>query len=137
MADIEMIYLGNLSVRCIHSETEAEIITDAPKDNHGRGEMFSPTDLVAASLGSCVLTLVGIMAQKLKVDVSGMKARVTKEMVSKPVRRIGKISVNVECPYSFPDEVKNKLEEAGRGCPVHHSLHPDIIQEFQFTWGKA
>jgi uncharacterized OsmC-like protein len=137
MSDIEMVYTGNLSVRCIHTETEAEIITDAPKDNHGRGEMFSPTDLVAVSLGSCVLTLVGIMAQKLKVEVGGMKARVHKEMATKPVRRIGKIVVHVECPQSFSDEVRVKLEEAGRGCPVHHSLHPDILQEFHFIWGKA
>lgn len=135
MGKIDIFYTGNLSTRCIHTENEAEIVTDAPKDNHGRGEMFSPTDLLAAALGSCVLTLVGIMANKLKVDISGTKAEVEKEMSKQPPRRIARITVNVSCPKDFPQEIKAQLEKAGAQCPVHHSLHPEMIQEIQFHWG--
>ena len=137
MAKIDIYYTGNLSTRSVHSENGAEIVTDAPKDNQGRGEMFSPTDLVGAALGSCVLTLIGIAAQKLKVDISGIRAEVEKEMVAKPARRIGKITVSVSCPRDFSADIKSQLEKAGSLCPVHHSLHPEIIQEFHFSWGKA
>jgi putative redox protein len=135
MAKIEIFYTGNLSTRCIHTENGAEIVTDAPKDNQGRGEMFSPTDLVAAALGSCVLTLMGIMANKLKVDISGAKADVEKEMSKDSPRRIVKISVKVSCPKDFSSEIKAQLEKAGGHCPVHHSLHPDISQQIHFSWG--
>lgn len=135
MAGIDIYYEGNLSTRCIHTENDAEIITDAPKDNHGRGAMFSPTDLIGVALGSCVITLMGIAANKLKVDISGTKAHVEKEMQAKPVRRVGKITVKVSCPHDFPKEIKTQIETAGAQCPVHHSLHPEILQEILFSWG--
>lgn len=135
MSGIKIEYLGELSTRCVLSDTGAEIVTDAPKDNFGKGQMFSPTDLVAAALGSCVLTLIGIVAKKLSVDVSGMSVTVEKEMAAKPVRRIGKIVVHVRIPGPFTEDIKQKLEKAGRECPVHHSLHPDTMQEIHFNWG--
>ena len=137
MSDIRIQYLDELSTRCVLEDSGAEIITDAPKDNFGRGQMFSPTDLVAASLGSCVLTLIAIVAKKLSVDVSHMSAIVEKEMAAKPYRRIGKITVKVHCPRSFSEDIQQKLEKAGRECPVHHSLHPEIIQQIEFSWGSA
>lgn len=136
MSEVKIEYLGELSTRCVLQDTAAEIITDAPKDNFGRGEMFSPTDLVATALGSCILTLIGIVAKKLSVDVSDMSAVVQKEMAAKPQRRIGKIVVTVVCPRDFSEDVKQKLEKAGRECPVHHSLHPEIEQEIHFIWGS-
>ena len=137
MVQIEVKYEGNLSTRCIHLENRAEIVTDAPKDNHGRGEMFSPTDLLAVSLGSCLLTIMGIVAEKLKVDLSGSKALVTKEMSKDLPRRIVKIQVLFECPRQFSSEITQKLEVASKGCPVHHSLHPELKQEIIFTWGVS
>lgn len=135
MTGIDISYQGQLSTLCVHTDNRAQILTDAPKDNQGKGEMFSPTDLLAAALGSCVITLMGIAAKPLNIDLTGLKAHVEKEMVTKPYRRIGKISVHVFCPVKFSEEIQQKLEKAGSLCPVHHSLHPEIIQEFHFQWG--
>lgn len=135
MAAIDIFYEGDLSTRCVHRETGVEIQTDAPKDNQGRGRMFSPTDLMAVALGSCILTVMGILAKRLNIDISGSKATVSKEMQSAPSRRIGKITVELFCPHHFDPETTKRLERAGEGCPVHHSLHPDIQQEIIFHWG--
>ena len=137
MALLEVFYEGNLSTRCIDKGSGAEIMTDAPIDSQGRGLMFSPTDLLAASLGSCVLTLMGIAAQKLQVDLTGTRAFVEKQMVLRPVRRIGKLIVSVRCPQIYHQEIQTQIESAGKLCPVHHSLHPEIIQEFDFRWGVS
>ena len=136
MAQIDMIYKGDLSTLCVHSESGAEILTDAPTDNRGLGRAFSPTDLFAASLGSCMLTLMGIAAKNLNIDIKGMQAKVTKEMVVSPVRRIGKVRIDFECPHRFSDEVVAKLIYAAENCPVYNSLHPDIVLEFTYTWGN-
>jgi putative redox protein len=135
MVEIDIRYEGNLSTRCIHQGNQAEIVTDAPKDNHGKGEMFSPTDLLAASLGSCLLTIMGIAAEKMKVDISGARVKVTKEMSKDLPRRIVKISVLFYCPKQFSSDITQKLESSSKGCPVHFSLHPDLEQEIIFTWG--
>lgn len=137
MGKIQIAYEGHLRTKALHVESGAVIKTDAPKDNMGKGEMFSPTDLLAVSLGTCVLTLMGIVADKLKVDLTGMRATVEKEMVSTPARRIGKVVVHVYCPTIFEPQITIKLEQAGAGCPVHHSLHPDLKQEFTFHWGEV
>ncbi len=137
MAQIDIYYEGNLSTRAVFPDTGEEIFTDAPKDNQGEGKRFSPTDLVGVALGSCVLTLMGIMAKKLGVDISGTKASVSKEMAAAPVRRIASIAVVVTSPHRFSDEITEKLEKAGHFCPVHHSLHPDIAQSFTFKWGVS
>jgi putative redox protein len=135
MAKIQILYEGSLRTRCIHEESGSEIETDAPKDNFGKGEKFSPTDLVAVALGSCVLTLIGIAANKLKVDLTGLRLTAMKQMAVQPSRRIGKIVIDVYCPGQFPPEIQQKFEVAAKTCPVHHSLHPEIVQELTFHWG--
>lgn len=137
MAEIEIWYEGDLSTRCVHKENGSEITTDAPKDNQGLGRVFSPTDLLAASLGSCVLTLMGIIARKCNIDIKGTKLIVAKQMQASPLRRIGRLSVHVYCPYSFPSEITDRLIQAAQTCPVKHSLHPDIQQELIFHWGTS
>jgi len=136
MARIDITYEGNLRTRSVHSENKEEIVTDAPKDNQGKGEMFSPTDLLATALGTCVLTLMGIAANRLKVDLAGLRLTVEKEMAGLPSRRIGRLVMHVYCPKTFDTDITQKLETAGSHCPVHQSLHPDTRQEFFFHWGE-
>jgi putative redox protein len=136
MTQIEIFYEGELSTRCVHSENKAEITTDAPKENRGLGRVFSPTDLFAASLGSCILTLMGIRARKLNLDLKGMTAKVDKEMAVAPVRRVGKLTVEIFCPLRPSAEAIAELIEAAETCPVHKSLHPDIVVEVTYQWGK-
>lgn len=137
MTQVDIEYLGGLRTRCLHKESGDEIETDAPKDNHGKGEKFSPTDLVSAALGSCVLTVMGILAERLKLDLTGTTAEVVKEMESAPSRRIGKLKVLIRCPRTFDKQEIDRLERVAMSCPVHHSLHPDIHQEFIFQWGET
>jgi putative redox protein len=137
MTQIEVFYEGNLRTRCVHSDNKEEIVTDAPKDNMGKGEMFSPTDLLAAALGSCVATLMGIAGNRLKVNLEGLRMTLEKEMAALPSRRIGRLIVHVYCPQTFDAEISQKLETAGSHCPVHQSLHPEMQQEFFFHWGQA
>ncbi len=137
MSNIDIFYEGKLSTRCVYTETGSEIFTDAPKDNHGEGKQFSPTDLVGASLGSCMLTLMGIVANKIEVDLKGTRATVKKTMATAPMRRIGKIEVHIFCPAIIDATKIQQLEKAAKGCPVHHSLHPDIEQELVFHWGES
>lgn len=135
MTEIDIWYEGGLSTRCVHADNQAEILTDAPKDNQGQGRVFSPTDLFVASLGSCMLTLMGIMAKRLNVEIKGMHAKVTKEMVVAPVRRIGKIRIVFTCLQTLSEEVIAKLVHAAETCPVHKSLHPDIVLDITYHWG--
>ncbi len=137
MSKIEIFYEGGFSTRSVHLESGAEIFTDAPKDNQGKGEKFSPTDLLALSLGSCLLTILGIRAEKLGVDISGSKVFVNKEMSLDLPRRIVKIQAHFVCPRVFTTEVQEKLEKAAMQCPVHYSLHPELQQEFSFEWGVS
>lgn len=136
MAEYEIFYEGNLSTRCVHLENQDVIFTDAPKDNQGEGKKFSPTDLLAAAWGSCIMTIMGIHARRLKVDLKGSKARVVKIMHTTPPRRVAKLEFYFECPHEVPMEIARQLEQGGAQCPVHLSLHPDIIEELHFTWGK-
>ncbi len=108
--------------------------TDAPKDNMGRGESFSPTDLVATALGSCMLTVMGIAARNLKIDLTGTTVTVHKEMVAVPLRRIGKLTVHLHFPMPIADEHKEKLQNTALTCPVHKSLHPDVAMPIEFSW---
>ncbi|NDD58017.1 MAG: OsmC family peroxiredoxin [Chlamydiae bacterium] len=137
MVQLDIEYLGELSTRIVHGANSSELVTCAPKDHRGIAESFSPTDLLAAALGSCILILMAVAARKSGADVTGLRASIEKEMISTPVRRVGKMVVHVSCPRSFSFEVQQALEAAGKGCPVHHSLHPDTIQEFHFQWGHA
>ena len=134
MSEVVIWYEGNLSTRSIE-EHGTEIITDAPKDNQGLGRTFSPTDLVGVALGSCSLTLMGIAAKKLNVDIGNTRAVVTKNMSARPPRRIAVLHVEVFCPFQFSEQVTAALIEAVETCPVHKSLHPDMAQEFVFHWG--
>jgi putative redox protein len=119
----------------VHGPSGTELTTDAPKDNQGRGETFSPTDLVAAALGSCILSVMGIMARSLNIDISGSTATVDKEMANAPVRRIQMLIVKIYVPHLLSDEDKLRLEDAAHRCPVHKSMHPDIEMPIEFGWG--
>jgi putative redox protein len=135
MTEITIEYKGDLRTECVHSENQQMIFTDAPKDNQGMGRYFSPTDLLAAALGSCILTIMGIMAKKLSIDLTGTQAIVKKTMQNAPKRRISKLSIEIRCPKKFDEPTTQKLTQAAENCPVHHSLHPDVEQEITFTWG--
>jgi putative redox protein len=137
MVRISLIYEGNLRTSAVHEESGSVIQTDAPKDNHGQGKLFSPTDLLATALGTCVITVMGILANKLNVKLPGLRATVQKEMAKIPSRKVGRIVIDIYCPLTFDRETISKLEQAGAGCPVHHSLHPDVQQEINFHWGEA
>jgi putative redox protein len=126
MVAINVEYQGDLHCKVVHRPSGTELTTDAPKDNQGRGESFSPTDLVAAALGSCILSVMGIMARSLKIYISGSTAIVDKEMANAPMRRIQKLIVKIYVPYLLSDEHKQRLEDATHRCPVHKSMHPDI-----------
>ena len=136
MTQIDITYEGDLSTRSVHSDNGAELLTDAPKDNQGLGRVFSPTDLLATALGTCMLTMMGAAAKRLGVDTKGMRATVTKEMATLPARRIGKIQIAFTCPHKFSEEVIAKLLQAAGNCAVHKSLHPDIALEFTYHWGS-
>ncbi len=136
MVTISIEYQGELHTEAVHGPSGTKLSTDAPKDNQGRGESFSPTDLVATALGSCMLTIMGIMARTLNIDIKGTTARVEKEMANAPVRMIHKLTVKIHVPHEISDENKQKFIKAAHACPVHKSLHPDVQMPIEFTWGK-
>jgi putative redox protein len=135
MVEIQFEYEGELHCKAVHEQSGTELYTDAPKDNQGRGESFSPTDLVATALGSCILTTMGILARTLGIDIVGAKATVGKEMTSSPPRRIERLDVKIHVPQAVSEENRQKLERAAHTCPVHRSLHPDVQAPIAFTWG--
>ncbi len=128
-------YLGELRTEGVHLQSGKVIQTDAPKDNHGKGEAFSPTDLVATALASCMLSVMGIVALKEGVTpIDGAKAEVTKVMYPEP-RRIGEIHVKITFPKKEYSEKERKMyEHAAHTCPVAKSLHPDLKQMIEFIW---
>ena len=126
-------YLGDLRTSAIHIASEKNIITDAPIDNQGKGEAFSPTDTVATALASCLLTIMGIKARDLNIDITKTSAEVTKVMASNP-RRISEIEITVNFTKSYDQRIKKILEKAALTCPVSNSLHPDLKQNILFNW---
>ncbi len=131
---IETIYTGELRTQATHLASQNTIITDAPIDNNGKGEAFSPTDLLAASLGSCMLTIMGIAANTHGFSINGTKISINKIMVANP-RRIGEIVVDFTFPLnSYNEKEKMLIEKAAATCPVALSLHPDLIQTINFNW---
>jgi len=134
MVNISMVYEGQLHCSLTHGPSGSVIQTDAPKDNMGRGEAFSPTDLVAAALGSCMLTVMGIAAARHHIDIKGTTVDVNKEMIAAPVRRIGSISVTLHMAPGIPQDKRSMLEAAAHSCPVHKSLHPDVSTPIQFIY---
>jgi putative redox protein len=130
----EIIYEGGLRTRCSHIQSGTEILTDAPTDNHGRGEAFSPTDLVATALSSCILTTMGIKAMQMKISIDGARADVTKVMASDP-RRISEIKITLHMPANnYSDKDKKIMENAATTCPVAISLHPELVKSLNFHW---
>jgi len=128
-------YTGELRTTCLHLRSNSEFITDAPLDNNGLGAAFSPTDTVATGLASCMLTIMGIKARDLEVDLAGSTAEVTKHMAANP-RRISKIEVKMELPSNISEKNRKILENTANTCPVHYSLHPDIEKAIEFDWIK-
>lgn len=134
MVKMNISYEGDLRCRLVHEPSGNEILTDAPVDNMGKGAAFSPTDLTAASLGACMLTIMGIAAQRHNIDLKGVKVEVEKEMVASPVRRIGTISVTFRMPRGIDPAMRSTLQRAAETCPVHKSLHPDINLPIKFEY---
>ena len=126
-------YLGNLRAESVHLKSNTSFLTDAPVDNNGKGESFSPTDTVATGLASCMITVMGIKANEMGVDMTGTIAHVTKTMASEP-RRISKIEIVIELPFEADVKTRTILERTGTTCPVHFSLHPDIEKVISFNW---
>jgi uncharacterized OsmC-like protein len=128
-------YETNLRTTCLHLQSGSAIETDAPTDNKGKGERFSPTDLIATGLGACMITTMGIKAVTMNIVLDGAKVEVTKVMVSDP-RRIGKIIALVTMPagLNVDEKVKEILERVARTCPVERSLHPDVVLDIAFNW---
>ena len=133
MATSKITYKGDLRTVCIHLQSGTEILTDAPTDNHGKGEAFSPTDLVATALGSCMVSIMAIKSKDLEVDLLDSTVSITKIMQSEP-RKIAKIDVILNMNISTSDKNKAILERAAMTCPVLLSLHPDIEKDVFFNW---
>lgn len=133
MVTISATYEGDLCCTAVHGPSEAILQTDAPKDNEGLGRYFSPTDLVATALATCILTTMGIVARRRDIHLRGCRARVEKHMNATP-RRIGRLPVELTIEGSYSDEEKKVLENAAHTCPVHKSLHPDIDATISMVW---
>ena len=136
MVSIDVVYEGELHTQATHGPSGATLTTDAPVDNHGRGASFSPTDLVATALGACMVTIMGIAAERHGWDLSGTRVRVTKGMATEPVRRIGELAVEIHVPVELDERARTTLERAALTCPVHKSLHPDIDLPVTFRFGS-
>lgn len=134
MATAKINYMSGLRTSCTHQQSGTTIITDAPTDNMGKGEAFSPTDLLATALVSCMLTTMGIVAEREKISFPNASAEMTKVMTSNP-RRVEEVVVNVLMPEeNYSEEQRNILEEAGNNCPVARSLSPDVKQTITFSY---
>lgn len=135
MATSKVVYNGGLRTTSTHLQSGTEIITDAPVDNHGKGEAFSPTDLLATSLANCMLTIMGITARTHEIDMDNTTAEVTKVMATEP-RRVSEIHIHFDFPKKneYADKQKKILEHAALTCPVFYSLHPDIKKKISFGW---
>jgi putative redox protein len=134
---IEIGYLGHLHCEAEHGPSRDRLRTDAPVDNGGKGEAFSPTDLVATALGTCLMTVMGIVADRHQLDLSGTRVRVVKEMTSVPLRRIGGLTAVIAIPSGAALSAADRklLERTADLCPVRQSLHPDVKVTMQFEYG--
>jgi putative redox protein len=134
MVKMTAIYQGKLHCELIHGPSSSKLETDAPKDNQGKGERFSPTDLVGAGLLSCILTTMAMVAERDGVSITGAHGSVEKGMSAEPPRRIVELRVKIEMPASIAEPMRKKLEHAAHACPVHKSLHPDVKAPIEFTY---
>jgi putative redox protein len=134
--EIDTEYIGELRCGATHGPSGVTLNTDAPTDNGGKGASFSPTDLMATSMGTCIMTILALVAERNGVDLKGAKVHVTKKMITEPIRRIGGLPAVVTIPSGAVDDpvMRKKLEAAARNCPVHHSLHPDIDAPIEFLY---
>jgi uncharacterized OsmC-like protein len=126
-------YLGGKKTEMVHEPSGSTLVTEAPKDNGGEGLSYSPTDLIAAAFGSCVVTTIAIVAERSALDITGSHFRVEKEMQQSP-RRVGSIPLSVHLPAHLSESDRHKLELAGRACPVHKSLHPEVQADIVFVY---
>lgn len=135
MATSKVKYIGSLRTTATHLRSGETIITDAPVDNNGKGEAFSPSDLLATSLANCMITIMGMAANTHNIDLGKVEAEVTKIMATEP-RRVSEVHINFDFPNksNYSDKEKKILENAAMTCPVFYSLHPDIKKEVQFNW---
>ena len=133
MVQISINYTGNLHCDAKHGPSGSVIATDAPADNQGKGEAFSPTDLVATALGTCIATTMAIVAERHQVELKGMTVQVAKEMVSDP-RRIGRLTTEVHVPLPADHPQRALLEKTALGCPVHRSLAAEMERPTTFFW---
>jgi uncharacterized OsmC-like protein len=134
MVEATSIYEGTLRCSATHGPSGSAIETDAPTDNHGRGERFSPTDLVATALGTCMLTTMGIFAARHDADMTGSRVRVVKEMTSEAPRRIARITTEISMTLPGDHPQRELLEKVALSCPVHLSLHPEVAKPVTITW---
>lgn len=134
MVEAFITYEGGLHCRAVHGPSQSGIETDAPTDNMGRGERFSPTDLMATALATCVATTMAIMGNRIGVELAGTTARVRKHMTTEPPRRIAKLELDVTIPLAADHPDRARLEAAAGACPVRKSLHPDVQVVETFTW---
>lgn len=134
MVTITVAYNGDLHCEAVHGPSSTTLATDAPLDNGGKAESFSPTDLVATALGTCMLTVMGLKARALDVDIAGATATVEKEMASAP-RMIGKLTAVVRMPRDLPEDIRKQLEQAAITCPVYQSLSEKTEKDVRFVWG--
>ena len=133
MNTLEIKYLGDLRTSSTHLDSGSIINTDAPKDNHGLGEAFSPTDMVCSALASCILTIMAIAVEKNGVDIKDTKAIVKKTMGNNP-RRISKIEIQITFPRDYDSKTKTILERAAHNCPVHHTLSNEVEKNINFIY---
>lgn len=135
MVEMTLVYEGGLHSRAMHGPSGAAIETDAPVDNQGKGEAFSPTDLLTTSLASCMLTTMAIVGEREGWQLAGARARVEKHMELEPRRRVGRIVVELDLPDGLPAAARARLEEVARGCPVAASIHPETKVDLTLRWG--
>ena len=127
-------YLGDLRVRAVHSTSGAEIITDAPIDNQGQGRSFSPTDLAAASMATCMITIIGIQAKSIPLNVTGLKVEIEKHMTKIAPRRIEQLDIKMMMPAGIPEELRPRLIRAAEACPVKQSFRDDTVINLEWIW---
>ena len=137
MVSISITYTGDLHCEAVHGPSGSLIQTDAPIDNQGKGEAFSPTDLLATSLATCVLTTMAIVAGRIGVNLEGATAHAEKIMSTDMPRRVASLPLIISIPVTPSDAERTKLEHAAHACPVHHSLHPEIDKTITFNWGVS
>lgn len=132
MVNVSILYKGDLHCEAVHGPSKSVVETDAPVDNQGRGEAFSPTDLVATALGTCMATIMGILAKRRNIALEGMRIEVGKEMSTSGPRKIARLTTDIWMPSGM--EKDSAFETAALSCPVHQSLHPEVEKPITFHW---